>query len=214
MAVGMLNFELYLHKIQLIMSKLIAVLILSLTFTTTIMAQKGFKIQKEILIDVPASELWEMVGPGFVEVYKWSSNVDHAVGEGEGEFEGAVCSERFCDVNVKGFSKISEKLIKYDENEMNLAYQVQDGMPKFVTKALNDWTVIPVDANQSKLVMKAEFSAKGLMGAMMKGMMRKKMDQTLDTVLMDAKVYAETGNISESKRKRIAQLKGKQKKAA
>lgn len=195
------------------MSKLIAILILTFTFTTT-MAQKGFELQKEILIDVPASELWEMVGPGFVEVYKWSSNVDHAEGKGEGEFEGAVCSERFCEVNVKGFSKISEKLTKYNEQEMNLAYEVREGMPGFITKAVNDWTVVPVNATQSKLVMKAEFGSKGLMGAMMKGMMRKKMNQTLETVLMDAKVYAETGKISENKRKRIAELQGKQKKAA
>jgi len=64
------------------------------------MAQKGFNVQKEMIIDVPASELWEMVGPGFVEVYKWSSNVDHAEGQGTSKFEGAACNERFCDVNV------------------------------------------------------------------------------------------------------------------
>lgn len=58
------------------------------------MAQSGFEIEKLIVIDVPASELWEMIGPGFVEVYKWSSNVDHAVGSGKSEFEGAVCSKR------------------------------------------------------------------------------------------------------------------------
>jgi len=75
-----------------------------------IMAQKGFNVQKELIINVPATELWEMIGPGFIEVYKWSSNVDHAEGKGTSSFEGAVCHERFCDVNVKGFSKISEIL--------------------------------------------------------------------------------------------------------
>ena len=196
------------------MSKLITVLILSLTLTSGMMAQKGFTLQKEILINVSADELWEMVGPGFVEVYKWSSNVDHAEGSGQPEFSGAVCSERVCNVNVKGFSKISERLTKYDEQSMNLAYQVEDGMPKFVTKAVNDWTVVPVGKNQSKLVMIAEFGSKGLMGALMNGMMKKKMAQTLETVLMDAKVYAETGQVSEHKGKRIAELKKKSRKAA
>ena len=73
------------------------------------MAQKGFEVQREIIINASAAELWEMVGPGFVEVYKWSSNVDHATGKGEGKFDGAVCDERFCDVNVKGFSKIRKR---------------------------------------------------------------------------------------------------------
>lgn len=196
------------------MNKLIPILIVFFTLTTNAMAQRGFKVQKEILINVSAAELWEMVGPGFVEVYKWSSNVDHAEGQGKSEFEGAVCSERFCDVNVKGFSRISEKLTKYNEQEMNLAYEVKDGMPGFVTKAINDWTVVPVGNNQSKLVMKAEFGSKGLMGAMMNGMMEKKMHKTLDTVLNDAKVYAETGKVSAVKQKRIEDLKKKNKKAA
>lgn len=178
------------------------------------MAQQGFTVEKEIIVDVSAAELWEMVGPGFVEVYKWSSNVDHAEGSGTPEFEGAVCSERSCNVNVKGFDKINEELTKYNAEQMNLAYAVLEGMPGFVTKAANDWTVVAIDENHSKLVMKAEFESKGLMGKMMNGMMRKKMEKTLDTVLNDAKVFAETGQVSQEKADRMAELERKNKKAA
>jgi len=178
------------------------------------MAQKGFELKKEIIIDVSSEELWEMVGPGFVDVYKWSSNVDHASGSGKPEFEGAVCSQRSCDVNVKGFNKISERLTNYDQEQMTLAYAVEEGMPGFVTKAENQWTVIPIDASHSKLVMAAAFESKGIMGALTKGMMKKKMSETLDTVLQDAKIYAETGQISPAKRERIEEIKRKQKIAA
>ena len=95
------------------------------------MSEKGFDVQKEITINVSADKLWNIIGPGFIEVYKWSSNVDFAEGSGKSEFQGAVCSERACNVNVKGFSKISETLTKYDESKMNLAYVVNDGMPGF-----------------------------------------------------------------------------------
>lgn len=178
------------------------------------MAQKGFEVQKEITINVSADQLWTMVGPGFIDVHKWASNVDHATGGGSPEFEGAVCSERFCDVDVKGFSKISEKLTNYSEKNMNLAYEVREGMPGFITKAVNDWTVVPVNDTQSKLVMKAEFGSKGFMGWLTRGMMEKKMNSLLDTVLNDAKIYAETGNVSSSKEKRMAELSRKMKKAA
>lgn len=173
------------------------------------MAEKGFVISKEIIINVPAEKLWEMVGPGFVEVYKWSSNVDHASGKGTGQFEGAVCEERFCDVNVSGFSKISEVLTQYDDTKMNLAYQVNSGMPSFVSKAVNDWTVIPMEGGRSKLVMKATFATKGIMGFLMNGMLKKNLTQTLETILLDAKIYAETGRVSEAKAKRIEKLKKK-----
>ena len=196
------------------MKRIFQTVIVLLTLNSTLMAQRGFDVQREISIDVSAEQLWEMVGPGFVDVYHWSSNVDHAEGKGEAEFEGAVCSERFCKVNVKGFNKISEKLTKYNEENMNLAYEVQDGMPGFVSKALNDWTVVPISANQSKLVMKATFRSKGLMGALMNKTMEKKMIETLETVLNDAKVYAETGKPSLAKLKRMESLAKKNKQAA
>lgn len=178
------------------------------------MDQKGFEVQKGMVINVSADELWKMVGPGFIDVYKWSSNVDHAEGKGTPEFDGAVCNERYCDVNVKGFSSISEKITKYDESGKTLAYAIVEGMPGFVTKAVNDWTVVPINKTQSRLVMKAEFRVKGLMGTLMKGMMEKKMNETLETVLNDAKIFAETGKISEEKVQRKMVLQKKMKKAA
>jgi response regulator of citrate/malate metabolism len=89
-----------------------------------------------------------------------------------------------------------------------------DGMPGFVTQAKNNWIVIPINAHQSKLIMKAQFRSKGLMGFLMKGMMKKKMDETLETVLNDAKVYSETGNISIAKQERMNELEEKMKRAA
>ena len=196
------------------MKKLIWTIVGVLTLNTSIMAQKEFEIENEIVVNVSAEELWEMIGPGFIEVYKWSSNVDHAVGSGESEFEGAVCTDRKCDVNIKGFSSVSENLYKYDQTNMVLAYAVTEGMPGFVTKAINEWSVIPLGNNRSKLVMKAQMGTKGLMGSLMGGMMKKKMGETLVTILNDAKVYAETGEQSEAKKARVEQLAKKQKKAA
>lgn len=193
---------------------ILAIIVLFTLNTSSIMAQKGFDVEQGITINVPAAQLWEMVGPGFVEVYKWASSVDHAEGSGAPQFDGAVCSERVCNVNLKGFSTINEKLTKYDAARMNLAYQVSDGMPGFVVLAANDWTVVPVSDTQSKLVMKAQFRTKGLMGTMMNGMMKKKMMASLEQVLNEAKLYAETGQLSAEKQKRNAQLEKKRKRAA
>lgn len=191
------------------MKKVLNIAFILLTINLSIMAQQGFTMEKEISINVPAAELWEMIGPGFVEVYKWASNVDHAEGKGRSEFEGAVCDERFCDVNVKGFSKISEKLSYYNEQQMKLSYEVIEGTPGFVDLAKNTWTVVPIDSNSSKLVMNLEFKTSGFMGMMMNGMMKSKMNKTLDIILNDAKVYSETGIVSDAKQKRINKLQKK-----
>ncbi|MDG1331097.1 MAG: SRPBCC family protein [Crocinitomicaceae bacterium] len=196
------------------MKNVFRTLAILLTLNTAVMAQKEFNVDREIEINVSAEQLWEMVGPGFVEVYKWSSNVDHAEGSGKSEFEGAVCSNRSCAVNVKGFSSIAEKLTNYSIDNKTLSYEVVEGMPGFMVLAENTWTVVPISESKSKLVMKGRFSTKGLMGTMMRGMMKKKMGETLEMVLNDAKVYAETGVPSAVKQARIAEFEKKQKKAA
>lgn len=196
------------------MKNVFKTLAILLTLNTSVMAQKGFNVEKEIIVNVSAEKLWELIGPGFIEVYKWSSQVDHASGSEATAFEGAVCSERSCDVSVKGFSTINERVTAYNESKMNLVYEVFEGMPGFVTKAINDWTVVSLGANKSKLVMKARFDTKGLMGAMMKGMMRKKMDKALGIVLNDAKYYAETGTPSELKQTRVEKMDKKKNRAA
>lgn len=174
----------------------------------------GFKVTRTININISADKLWEIIGPGFSKAYVWASSVDHSVGKGTSEFEGAPCDERFCDVNAKGFNKIEEKLVKYSNDSMNLAYKVTNGMPGFISKAVNDWKVIPAGANTSTLEMNADFELKGFMGRFMKPMMMKKMEGLLDIVLEDAKIYAETGKISENKRKRVEALKRRNKAAA
>ncbi len=174
----------------------------------------GFKVTRSIKINVSSEKLWDIIGPGFSDAYMWASSVDHSVGKGNSEFEGAPCDERFCDVNAKGFNKIEEKLVKYSNEFMNLAYEVTKGMPGFISKAVNDWKVIPSGGNTSVLEMNAEFQLKGFMGRFMKPMMQKKMAGLLDIVLEDAKIYAETGMISEHKRNRIETLNQKNKVAA
>ena len=201
------------------MKKVITSIVVLMSLNTIAMeknkAYKGFELTKESeIINVSADQLWAMVGTGFEDAYLWATTVDHSVGNGTAQFEGASCDERSCDVSAKGFDKIVEKVTKYNDQEMNFAYDVTDGMPSFMHSAKNDWTVVSVGPNQSKLVMKADFRVKGLMGNIMKGMMKNKMEDLLEVVLNDAKVYAETGSPSSEKLARIEELAKKNKKAA
>lgn len=170
----------------------------------------GFELTKESeTINVSAEKLWQIAGKQFEDAYLWATTVDHSEGAGAAKFEGASCDTRACELSASGFDRIEEKVTKYSDEKMNFAYQVTSGMPKFVSSASNDWTVVSIGPNKSKLVMKADFRVKGLMGSLMKGMMKKKMSKLLKVVLNDIKVYAETGRPSESKQKRINKIANK-----
>jgi preprotein translocase subunit SecD len=200
------------------MKRTIGVLSVLMTLTTISMAQdkelKGFELSKEsVVINVSADELWKIVGPGFEDAHLWATSVDHSTGTGDAQFEGATCDTRSCDLSAKGFDKVEERITKYDDQKMNLAYQITEGMPGFVVSASNDWTIVSAGPNQSKIIMQADFRVKGLMGSMMKGMMQKKIEKLIGVVLNDLQVYAETGAPSMSKQERMAEVAKKNKAA-
>ena len=170
-------------------------------------AQESAKKYKEIkqqkigpVMNASAADVWQIVGPGFEDAYKWSTAVDHSVGSGEPEFEGATCSKRSCEINAKGFSDIGEQVIEYSDANRVLAYDVVAGLPGFVSSVTNQWTVVEVGPNQSQLQMAITVRMKPFMGAMMGGMFKKKLNTTIDGVISDLKIYAETGEISTEKK--------------
>lgn len=163
------------------------------------------------IINVDAYKIWEIIGPGFNDVSNWSRAVDHATTSGKPAFEGASCSNRACDLNASGFNKISETIIEYSESQYKLGYTVDEGLPGFVLYMANHWQVIKVGPNQSKLQMNITARMKPLIGFLMGGMFRKNINKVLEEIIEDLKIYAETGKISEAKRKRIEQLKKKAK---
>lgn len=183
--------------------------------STSAMAKKKHKeVQmqfKSKTINVSADKLWEIVGPGFEEAYIWSTAVDHSSGSGEAQFEGATCDNRSCDLNAKGFNKIEEKLTIYNIENKELAYNIIHGLPGFVLKANSYWKVTEISPNQSRVELISTMHTKKFMGTLMGGMLQKQIKAVIPTVLNDLKVYAETGNISDEKKQRVAKLESKSK---
>lgn len=160
-------------------------------------------------INVSTDELWKHVGPGFADIYKWSVTIDHSTGSGNSEFEGAACDIRGCDINAKGFNKVSEKLDYYDEEKKALSYVVLDGLPGFVKLARNSWQVQRYENNLSVLEIKATIQLGGVVGWLMSGMMKTNISKAINSTLRDLKIYAETGKVSKEKAARIKKFQSK-----
>ena len=168
--------------------------------------RKIIEISKTETIHVSAEKLWDIAGNQFADAGKWATNVDHSTGNGAPEFSGATCSSRDCDLNAKGFNKISEKITSFDEENMEFSFDVVEGTPGFVTLASSHWKVNPITDSTSSVTITSHIEMKRFMGGLMGGMLRKNVNELLPTITNDLKVYAETGEISESKKARMAQL--------
>lgn len=181
----------------------------TLALNTTTPAQKTRKY-KEIsitksseVINVSAEKLWA-IARDFGNVGVWTSTLNSSEGVGAPEFEGATYSERVCHTNIKGFSEVHEKLTMFNDANKELSYKVSHGLPGFVLLAQNHWTILEVGPNQSMVSMNSYMRLTKFMGFLLGGKMRKTALKALDTVLAELKIYAETGEVAETKK---AQLK-------
>ncbi|MEM9886407.1 MAG: hypothetical protein AAF849_10975 [Bacteroidota bacterium] len=64
--------------------------------------------------------------------------------------------------------------------------------------ATNTWTHTAKDSG-TELTMHVKMEVQGLMGAIMKGPMKKRMNSIVQDALEELKVYAETGSLHERK---------------
>ena len=158
-------------------------------------------IKQELIIDAGIDKAWQVLGPQFADAYKWASSIKHSEARDHDNFNGSTCTERGC--NVKGIGNIKEKLLIYSEAERKISYQVYEGMPRMVKYASNTWTLTELGNGKTKVEIQLEMTTGGLMGAMMKGMMKKKMAKLSKEVIDEFKYYVETGTPHPRKVKAI-----------
>lgn len=98
------------------------------------------EIRAEVVIDAPAQAAWALIGDQFGEIGQWAapivrSSVDSQPGP------GAI---RTCQIAKFGpfpAGSIKERLLVFDPAAMTLTYESVEGMPSFVSRAVNRWSV-------------------------------------------------------------------------
>lgn len=169
--------------------------------------QKKYKVVNRTLqtevIQVSADSLWSILRE-FDKVSEWTSTLDHSEGRGTPQFEGTTCNERICQANK---NKFVEELFLFDNEKMELAYTMTEGAPGFVKLAQNHWQVVEVGPNQSIVKMNVTMHLSRFMGFFLKGAITKAMTKQVKIVHHDLKVYAETGEVSEAKKKQLTKKK-------
>ena len=148
-------------------------------------------INKEISINKSIEAAWQVLGHEFAQADQWASSVKHSEARDSKKFNGSSCSERGCD--IPGMGSIKEKLLKYSDTEHILSYQVHEGMPSMVKFMSNTWQLHQTGTSSCKLTMKMEMETGGLMGVIMKPMMKMQMSGMAGKIVEDFKYYVENG---------------------
>ena len=147
------------------------------------------KITKETMIEVDAAKVWNILGPRYPEAYKWASSVNHSMGQGTAEIEGAPCSRRVCETEI---GRVQEKVETYNEQTYEISYSAKaEKMPFFVKSLLNTWKVVPDGPMRSKVLMRLEVGLMFPFNIIMALPMRLQLSSLLQSANEELKYFAE-----------------------
>ncbi|MEM6455359.1 MAG: SRPBCC family protein [Acidobacteriota bacterium] len=147
-------------------------------------------IEQRRVVDASSERAWEVLADQFGDVSAWSSVISHSTltGRRGTSLKGAV---RSCE--VPGTPGFKEFVVAYDKNAMMLAYQVQEGLPPFVQRALNTWRIQPLSANRAVVSMRLELAIAPGTPGMASGMAKGQFTQLTDITADELVHFVETG---------------------
>lgn len=148
------------------------------------------KITKELSIEKPAADVWEVLGTQFGEIDKWASIIHKSEVSGKPTVPGATFSIRSTET-TGGPTK--QELLEYDAEKFIIAYKAIAGTPFFIKSIFARWTLETKGDESTKLVLDFSFETKGLLGILLAPIAKNKLTKVGDELLDDFKFYVENG---------------------
>lgn len=153
------------------------------------------KIQKTIIVNVPAAKVWDILGHNFARIGEWDASVSSSVARDDiPKVDGAPYAGRVCETS---FGTISERFTTYDERGMSYSFQGDISSPVF-SNVLNTVSVTAVDENTAKVVASPDVDLT-FFGTVISPLVRFGLGGAIQKGLEDLKYFAETGAISPRK---------------
>ena len=159
------------------------------------------EIKRSFTVHKPIDRVWDVLGNDYGGACKWGTGLYHSEGKGSPTLPAAEFDQRYCETNV---GNITEKVLVFDPEHYKLQYEVIDGFPGFVKSGVNTWTLTDLGSSKTRVDVHFVAVLGGIMGTIMKPMMKWQLGGTFDQVLKDFKVYVETGKPSAKKAKELA----------
>ncbi|MEM6395147.1 MAG: SRPBCC family protein [Bacteroidota bacterium] len=158
------------------------------------------EIKRNFTINQPADRVWEVLGNQFGQACEWVTGLYHSEASGNPASGNAQSVKRTCDTNQ---GKIKEEIRAFDPKNYHLSYAVIEGFPSFVKSGVNTWRLMP-KGNKTEVDVHFVAELQGVLGFLMKPIMRMQLGKVFDQAVNDLKVFVETGKPSQAKSKELA----------
>lgn len=167
-------------------------------------------IIESIEINTSADKAWGIVGPNFLNISDWGPGVNKSWNNESVPvaFEGAPAGGRFCDLGK--FGKADERIIHFDQSKKEITWSAKiDKMPSFLIDLHNALKVEEISANSCRVSTNITANLTGLRGTLLGIPIKNNFTKLLKGFVKDWKTYAETGEVSESKKREISKFEKK-----
>jgi hypothetical protein len=165
-------------------------------------------LKQSIEINTSADIAWKIIGPNFLNIAEWAPGIIKSWNNESvpTTFEGAPAGGRFCDLGK--FGKADERIIHYDQTQKEITWSAEiDKMPSFLVDLQNALKVESMSEKNCRVSTNITANLKGLRGMFLSIPLNSNFTKLQKRFLKDWKTYAETGEVSESKKREIAKLK-------
>jgi hypothetical protein len=99
------------------------------------------ELTAEIRVNAPADGAWHLVGTAFGDIARWAAPITASTLDRDAAGEGAVRTCHVTGFGPMGDMVVRERLLAFDGAARSLTYDAVEGMPRFVRRATNTWTV-------------------------------------------------------------------------
>lgn len=165
---------------------------------------KKLDIKHSLEVNTNALKAWQIIGPNFLNISDWGRGVTRSWENTStpNNFENAPASGRFCE--VAGFGKLEENIIHYNSASHEISWSAKgEKIPKFVSGLQNQIKVEEINENTCKITSHLSANLNGIMGFLLGFILKKNFNKLIHGFLNDWKTFAETGEVSATKKREI-----------
>ena len=164
-------------------------------------------IKNSVIVNTSADRVWQIMAKEFIDISHWARDVNDSYENLSvtTKYEGAPTGARFCEVS--GMGKLEEHILHFDADKREITWNANsDKIPSFVKGLQNAWTIKQIDETTTQITTILTATLTGFLGTIMSPLMKLNFSKLMKGILEDLITYAETGNVSPTKKKQIKKL--------
>ncbi|MCL2449161.1 MAG: SRPBCC family protein [Polyangiaceae bacterium] len=122
------------------------------------------ELRSEITIEAPPERVWHALGERFMHIGEWAAPITSSCPVGPSE--PGVGMSRACTITPFGPARagvVKERLTRFDRERMVFEYEALEGLPSFVARAVNRWSVARLGEGRSVVRIHATLTLRGPM---------------------------------------------------